>query len=337
MRMKILRLITSLFLLSASAVAQDAHADLAKAFLSSLSSEQRAKAYYEFDSGERYTWNFVPKQDRKGLWLKDMTDKQKDLGFALLKYWVSKQGYQKIEDIMGLEAVLKEIEKRDSDWPRSAGNYVFIFFGEPSAEKPWGWRFEGHHVSYNFSSYRNRIQSGMPSFLGTNPGKFEKGGKSIEVLKDESDFGFKLLASLNEEQLRKTVFLDTAYSHIAIRNSRKALDDEPQGIFYKELDSKQQKVMIELVNVYLGNYPAEYAKDIMKEIENAGIGELRFAWAGYTKPTPGGLYYYRIKGPTIVIELENVQNNANHVHSMMRDLLHDFGGDELMEHWKKAH
>lgn len=109
--MKILRLITSLFLLSASAVAQDAHADLAKAFLSSLSSEQRAKAYYEFDSGERYTWNFVPKQDRKGLWLKDMTDKQKDLGFELLKYWVSKQGYEKIEAIMGLEAVLKEMRK----------------------------------------------------------------------------------------------------------------------------------------------------------------------------------------------------------------------------------
>lgn len=335
--MKYFAFLVSGIMLCLGSAAQDAHADLAADFLKSLSSEQKAKAYYAFDSDERFTWNFVPKQDRKGIWLKDLTEDQKKKGFALLKHWVSKKGYEKIEDIMALEAVLKEIEKRDSDWPRSAGNYVFIFFGEPSAEKPWGWRFEGHHVSYNFSSYRNRIQSGLPSFLGTNPGKFDKDGKTIEVLKDESAVGFKLLASLSEDQLKKTVFMDTAYSHLAIRNSRKALDDEPKGIFYKELDKKQQKVMIELLDVYLGNYPSEYAKDIMKEIENAGIGELRFAWAGYTKPTPGGMYYYRIKGPTIMIELENVQNNANHVHSIMRDLLHDFGGDELMEHWKRAH
>lgn len=335
--MKYFAILVSGIILCMGAAAQDAHADLANDFLRSLSSEQKAKAYYAFDSDERYTWNFVPKQDRKGIWLKDLTDDQKKLGFKLLKYWVSKQGYEKIEGIMGLEAVLKEIEKRDSDWPRSEGNYIFIFFGEPSTSKPWGWRFEGHHVSYNFSSYRNRIQSGLPSFLGTNPGKFEKDGKTVEVLKDESAVAFKLLGSLSEEQLRKTIFLDTSYDHIAIRNSRKALDDEPQGIFYKELDKKQQKVVIELLNVYLGNYPAEYAKDIMKEIEEAGIGELRFAWAGYTKPTPGGMYYYRLKGPTIMIELENVQNKANHVHSIMRDLLHDFGGDELMEHWKQAH
>ncbi len=335
--MRSIIILIALVMICQYGISQDAHADLANRFLNSLSQEQRSKAYYSFDSDERYNWNFVPKQDRMGLWLKDLTDEQKKLGFDLLKYWVSKKGYEKIEGIMGLEAVLKVIEKRDSDWPRSAGNYAFTFFGEPSEDKPWGWRFEGHHVSYNFSSYRNRIQSGLPSFLGTNPGKFEREGKTIEVLKDESAVGFKLLGSLNEEQLKKAIFMDTAYTYLAIRTARKALDDEPKGIFYKELDRKQQKILIELLNVYLENYPAEYAKDIMKEIDNAGIGELRFAWAGYSKPTPGNMYYYRIKGPTIRIELENVQNNANHVHSIMRDLLHDFGGDQLMEHWKQAH
>jgi Protein of unknown function (DUF3500) len=335
--MKSFNVLIAFLLLSLHCLSQDAHADLANKFLKSLSAEQRAKAFYVFDSDERYAWNFVPKQDRKGIWLKDLTEEQKKTGFELLKYWVSKKGYEQIEGIMSLEDVLKVIEKRDGDWPRSQVNYAFTFFGEPSADKPWGWRFEGHHVSFNFSSYRNRIQSGLPSFLGTNPGRFEREGKTIEVLKEESVGGFRLVGSLTEEQLKKAVFMDTAYSHIAIRTSRKALDDEPQGIFYKELEKDQQKLFMELLNVYLGRYPEQYAKDIMKEIENAGVGELRFAWAGYTKQTPASLYYYRIKGPTIQIELENVQNNANHVHSIMRDLLHDFGGDQLLEHWKKAH
>jgi hypothetical protein len=335
--MKYLGITVLLILLSISGWAQDAHAELAKAFLNSLSTEQRAKAFYTFDSEERYTWNFVPKKDRKGIWLKDLSEDQKAKGFALLKHWVSKKGYEKIEGIMGLEDVLKVIEKHETDWPRSQVNYAFTFFGEPSADIPWGWRFEGHHVSYNFSSYKNRIESGMPSFLGTNPGRFERAGKTVEILKEESILAFTLLGSLNDAQLRKAVFMDTAYDNVTIWNSRKALEYEPKGVFYKELNEKQQKIFLELVNLYLDRYPAEYAKDIMKEIELAGIGELRFAWGGYTKPTTSRVYYYRVKGPTILIELENALNGANHVHTIMRDLLHDFGGDELMEHWKSAH
>ncbi|HEX5667616.1 MAG TPA: DUF3500 domain-containing protein [Chitinophagaceae bacterium] len=335
--MKSFNILIILMLHTLCSVSQDAHADLAGKFLASLSAEQRAKAFYAFDSDERYTWNFVPKQDRKGIWLKDLTEAQKKTGFELLKYWVSKKGYEQIEGIMSLEDVLKVIEKRDSDWPRSQVNYAFTFFGEPSADKPWGWRFEGHHVSFNFSSYRNRIQSGLPSFLGTNPGKFERFGKTVEILKEESVVGFKLLGSLNAEQLKKAVFMDTAYDNVAIWNSRKALEYEPKGIFYKELDKDQQKIFLELLNIYLSRYPPEYAKDMMNEIEKAGIGELRFAWGGYTKQTPSRVYYYRIKGPTILIELENALNDANHVHTIMRDLLHDFGGDQLMEHWKQGH
>jgi hypothetical protein len=335
--MKSFNILIILMLHTLCSVSQDAHADLAGKFLASLSAEQRAKAFYAFDSDERYTWNFVPKQDRKGIWLKDLTEAQKKTGFELLKYWVSKKGYEQIEGIMSLEDVLKVIEKRDGDWPRSQVNYAFTFFGEPSADRPWGWRFEGHHVSFNFSSYRNRIQSGLPSFLGTNPGKFERFGKTVEVLKEESVVGFKLLGSLNAEQLKKAVFMDTAYDNVAIWNSRKALEYEPKGIFYRELDKDQQKIFMELLNIYLTRYPAEYAKDMMNEIEKAGIGELRFAWGGYTKQTPSRVYYYRIKGPTILIELENALNDANHVHTIMRDLLHDFGGDQLMEHWKQGH
>ncbi len=335
--MKVFNIVLLFMLHIISARAQDAHADLAKKFLSSLNQEQRAKAYYAFDNDERYSWNFVPKQDRKGIWLKDLTEDQKKIGFELLRHWISKKAYDQTEGIMGLENVLREIEKRDSDWPRSPGNYCFVFFGEPSAYVPWGWRFEGHHVSYNFSSYRNRIQSGLPSFMGTNPGKFERAGKTIEVLKEECDAGFKLLATLNPEQLKKAVIMDTAIDHVAIWNSRKALTYEAKGIRYDELNKKQQQVFLELLNIYLSRYDGVYAKDLMKEIQSAGMNGMLFAWGGYTKQEPGRVYYYRIDGPTMLIELENTQNNANHVHTIMRDKLHDFGGDQLLEHYKTSH
>lgn len=319
------------------ALAQDAHADLAKKFISSLNPDQKAKAFYAFESDERYTWNFVPKQDRKGIWLKDLTEEQKKIGFELLRHWISKKAFEQTEGIMGLENVLRMIEKRDSDWPRSPGNYCFIFFGEPDAVRPWGWRFEGHHVSYNFSSYRNRIQSGLPSFMGTNPGKFEREGKTIEVLKEESVAGFNLLNALTKEQQKKAVIMDTAIDHVAIWNSRKSPAYESAGIRYGELDKKQQQLFRELLNVYLGRYDGVYAKDLMKEIEAAGMDKMLFAWGGYTKPEPGRVYFYRIDGPTLLIELENTQNNANHIHTIMRDKLHDFGGDELLEHYKNYH
>lgn len=323
--------------LALGSVAQDAHADLAKKFISSLNQEQKAKAFYAFESEERYTWNFVPKQDRKGIWLKDLSDEQKKIGFDLLRHWISKKAFDQTEGIMALEDVLRVIEKRDSDWPRSPGNYCFIFFGEPSDERPWGWRFEGHHVSYNFSSYRNRIQSGLPSFMGTNPGKFEQKGKTIEVLKEECEAGFRLVNALGPEQLKKAVIMDTAIDHVGIWNSRKALTYEPAGIRFGDLNKKQQQLFRELLNIYLSRYHGVYAKDLLKEIENAGMDKMLFAWGGSTKQQPGRVYYYRIDGPTMLIELENTQNNANHVHTIMRDKLHDFGGDELLQHYKTSH
>ncbi len=335
--MKSFNLLLLLALMVTHARAQDAHADLARKFVNSLNQEQKAKAFYAFTSDERYTWNFVPKQDRKGIWLKDLTEEQKKMGFELLRHWISKKAFDQTEGIMGLENVLREIEKRDSDWPRSPGNYCFIFFGEPHDTQPWGWRFEGHHISYNFSSYRNRIQSGLPSFMGTNPGKFERDGKTIEVLKEESVAGFRLVNALDAQQLKKAVIMDTAIDHIAIWNSRKALSYEPKGIRFGELNKKQQQLFRELLHVYLSRYDGVYAKDLLKEIEQAGIDKMLFAWGGHTRQEPGRVYFYRIEGPTMLIELENTQNNANHVHTIMRDKLRDFGGDELLEHYKSAH
>ena len=117
--------------------------------------------------------------------------------------------------------------------------------------------------------------------------------------------------------------------------SRRAYIEKPQGILYGYLNKEQQAKLLELVEVYVRRYTKLFADDMMNELKAAGLDKLQFAWAGATQP--GGGHYYRIHGPTIIIEYDNTQDNANHIHSVLRDLKHDFGGDEMMAHYEKDH
>ena len=177
--------------------------------------------------------------------------------------------------------------------------------------------------------------SGTPSFLGSNPGIVLAGPeKGKQVLKDETELGFALLHSLDASQLKKAMISADAPGEIFTSNSRKALISDPQGILYNELTAVQQKNFLQLLSVYIHRYTRFFAMGMMQEIETAGLNKLRFAWAGAQQPGPGNPHYYRIQGPSIIIEYDNTQNNANHVHTVIRDLNNDFGGDELMEHYK---
>ncbi len=315
------------------------YATLANKFITSLTDSQKNAALYQFESDERYNWHFVPREDRKGVYIGNLSASQKQLAFDLLKSYLSEKTFKQAQEIIQLELVLRELENRKpGDWMRDPNRYAFIFFGKPADKDAWGWRFEGHHISFSFSTITNKIISGAPSFMGSNPGIVLSGPyKGKQVLKEETQAGFKMVQSLTPEQLAKATIAGETPAEIITAVIRKPRFEKEEGILYSDLTKEQQGILRELLTIYTGRYTAQFAKDMMKEIEKNDIKKLRFAYAGTTQDVPGKPNYYRIEGPTIIIEYDNTQNHANHVHTVIRDLEHDFGGDALLNHYKKGH
>ena len=304
-------------------------------FLQSLSASQKQKAQFAFDEEERYNWHYVPKE-RKGIPIKELNTTQYKTAMELLRTALSDTGFKKTTAVIKLEAVLREVEGRpENDDYRDPGKYYFSIFGKPATDKIWGWRLEGHHISFNFYSENNQLVSGTPGFIGSNPAVVLSGPeKGLEILKDETELGFNLLHSLNADQKKKAVISTKAPGEIITASDRKAMIENPQGILYSGLNSQQQKLFMQLLSLYIHRYKAAFASKMMKEVEDAGMSNLRFAWAGDEQRGLGHPHYYRIQGPTLIIEYDNTQNNANHVHTVVRDLKNDFGGDVLLEHYK---
>ena len=307
-------------------------------FISLLSKEQAVETVFSFDNDERYNYHFVP-MERKGITFNEMNENQKLAAFDLLETCLSAETFNKTKEIMQLDAVLKVLEMRKpDDHYRDPNNYHISIFGIPSDKTVWGWRFEGHHISFNFSFLKQTLTSGTPGFLGSNPGivlSGEKKGK--QVLKDETEMGLGLLQSLNENQKNKTIIDTNAIKEIISFDKRKLILSKAEGISYSELSKQQQQLMLQLIKLYVHRYTKLFAEDMLKQIQSNGLENLWFAWAGDSKSMMGKGTYYRIQGPTILIEYDNTQNNANHVHTVIRDLQHDFGGDELLEHYKNEH
>ncbi|GAC1386638.1 MAG: DUF3500 domain-containing protein [Ginsengibacter sp.] len=319
------------------ASAQDA-SRAANNFISSLSKDQQLETVFPFESDERYNFHFFPKE-RKGITFNEMNDKQRNAAVELMRIGISENAMNKIDEIRSLENILKVIEKRPpGDKMRDSGNYHFSIFGIPDKANIWGWRFEGHHVTFNFSSVNGHTVSGTPSFLGANPAIVSEGpSKGFEVLKQEARMGFNLLHSLNTDQLSKAIVNLSAPNEIITFVNRKATLIHPDGISFKELIPNQQQQLLLLCKEYLNRYTKLLAEQMFKEIQKDGLENLSFAWAGSTQQKIGNPHYYRIQGPGIIIEYDNSQNNGNHVHSVIRDLKNDFGGDPLMDHYKSEH
>ena len=331
-------LLVSMFLFTASATHAQQAVTAANQFLSLLDNNQKNETVFPFDTEERFNYHFVP-IERKGITFNEMNEEQKKAAVALMKTCLSEQAFQKTQEIMQLDLILKELEKRKpEDHFRDPGNYHISIFGIPSAKTIWGWRFEGHHISFNFSVDKQKLVSGTPGFLGSNPAIVLEGPqKGKQVLKDETDLGFALLHSLDNKQMMKAVIDTGAPKDIFTFDKRSAMMENKGGIGYAELTPSQQQQMLQLINLYIHRFTKLFAEDMLKDIQKAGLHNLRFAWEGRTQAGVGSPHYYRILGPTLVIEYDNTQNNANHVHSVVRDLKHDFGGDELLEHYKTAH
>lgn len=336
--MKVYFFVAVFFCFMIPAVAQDI-AGTADAFISLLTKEQRNKVLYPFYTAERYSFNYVPLNDRKGISINELNPTQKASLMELLQTCLSKGTVKKVNDIMQLEIVLKELERRGADDSyRDPGKYFITIFGIPGAKNIWGWRFEGHHVAFNFSANKNELVAGTPGFLGSNPAIVDAGlQKNKEILKEETDKGFALLQALSATELKKAITDTIAPHEIITGASRHAIVHRPAGIRYNELSPSGQQLLLQLISLYVHRYTKLFADKMQKEIQAAGLENLWFSWAGSTERAGGKPYYYRIQGPGFIIEYDNSQNKANHIHTVVRDLKNDFGGDMLLDHYRKDH
>ena len=315
-------------------VAGEEMAAAANKFLDSLTPEQREKATFDFKNEERSNWYFIPKV-RQGLTLKSMTPAQRQLAHALFRTGLSAHGYEKATNIMSLEPVLKELEGARGTMVRDGELYYFSIFGKPEATGTWGWRVEGHHLSANFTVVKGELFSGTPSFLGTNPAEVRQGPrKGLRVLAEDEDLGRALVKSLNDEQ-RKTVIFDTkAPAEVITKNNRKVMPLETTGLPGSKLTKEQSAQLMNLVKTYVNRLRGDLAEADFKKIEKAGWDKVYFAWAGGTEK--GDPHYYRVQGPTFLIEYDNTQNDANHIHAVWRDFDNDFGEDLLRKHYAEV-
>lgn len=310
-----------------------AMAKAANTFLDGLSSEQKAKATFTFTDAERKNWHFVP-IERKGLPLKEMDAKQKETALALFKTALSQKGYLKASTIMSLEKVLLAIEKGSGPL-RDPERYFVSVFGTPPFNdgKPWGWRFEGHHMAFNFTVAGGKVAA-TPTFFGSNPAEVRldlEGMKGVKVLKEEEEAARALLESLTPEQKTAAVFDTKAPNDIITFDKPKVSPLDSVGIAYDKLTKPQQVLLTKLVEVYSGNMSSDLAKERKAKLTKADKSKVVFAWAGGT--ARGEKHYYRVQGPTFLIEYDNTQNDGNHVHSVWRDFNGDFGDDLIAEHY----
>lgn len=314
-------------------------AEKATHFIRLLSPEQRSQALFPFDTSERYHFSYIPRDDRKGIAVKALNTAQREALMALLGTALSAATVKKVNDIMQLEVILKDLEHRAAnDTYRDPGKYYVTIFGVPGTNTIWGWRFEGHHAAFNFSGDKNELVAATPAFLGSNPAVVPEGAdKGKEILREETVRGFTLIQALTTAEREKALIATAAPAEIITGANRQAMIAHPAGIHYSDMSAASQQLLLALISVYVHRYTKLFADDMLKEIQQAGLDQLCFAWAGSMERIPGKPYYYRIQGPTLIIEYDNTQNNANHVHTVVRDLKRDFGGDVLLEHYRDAH
>jgi hypothetical protein len=310
-----------------------AMATAAKRWLASLTAEQRDQAVLAFDAADRTAWHYVPNEmfPRKGVTLGKMTDEQRALARDLLKTGLSQRGFMTTEQIMELEKVLQVIEGDNRKFPRDPGAYAMAVFGTPGETAPWGWRFVGHHISFHFTIVGGRLVGNTPTFLGSNPAEVREGPqKGQRTLGSEEDAARALLDALDPSE-RSVAIVQTTAPNEMLTENRTAVDPlSPIGLKASAMTSPQRDLLTKLIEVYTGVMIADIASERTEKLRKAGLENIAFAWAGETER--GKKHYYRIQGPTFLVEYDNSQNDGNHIHSVWRDFNGDFGRDLLREH-----
>ena len=309
-------------------------ADAATAFLASLRPDQRAKAQQAFeDEAARHDWHYVPR-DRRGLALKEMEAHQRDKTFALIDTGLGQQARAKARTIISLEPILAQIEGTVRRFPRDPELYHLVIFGTPG-DPAWSWRFEGHHISINYTILNNTLVAPTPIFFGSNPAQVRHGDKQgLRALPEEEDLARDLLAALDGEQKKIAIISAEAPGDILTRNVPRVTDEvHIEGLKLKDMTAAQREVATALIDVYVNRLPEPIAESQRKKL--IALDTAAFAWAGGLNRGDG--HYYRVLGTTFLAEYDCTQNNANHIHAVWRDLTNDFGSDLLKQHYRQSH
>ena len=311
-------------------------AGAAEAFLATLPADQRAVASFSFDSDDRERFHYVPTEMflRHGLKIGDMNAEQRAAAHELLSKGLSEVGYKTAVDVIELEGILGTLET-NGRMNRDPGWYYFSVFGTPSPQGTWGWRVEGHHLSLHFTVVGGETVASTPAFFGSNPAEVKEGPHTgMRVLGMEEDAARALLHALDAEQQSAAIIDDEAPRDIATEAFSTVHALGPGGVKASDLTPAQRSLLLRLIGTYTSLMADDLAAARMAELEEAGVDEILFAWAGGTER--GDRHYYRVQGPTFLIEYDNTQNNGNHVHSVWRDFDGDFGRDILREHLRAS-
>jgi hypothetical protein len=343
--------------------------EAAAAWLDALAPEQRAKASLDFDdTAERTSWAYFPRQS-KGLPILEMDPVQEKLAHRLLTAALSYQAYAKVLTVMAFESLVNLIEEGRLSAFRDPRRYFLSIFGSPGNER-WGWRFEGHHVVLNFTLAGGEVFP-TPLFIGSQPAEVSHGHATVlRPCGEEEDAARELLGSLDGDRRRRAIISELAPPDFVLMNApvvpdsalpgeieapallagiiaeakgmpaeqREALRFErarPKGLAASAMDGGQRKLLSELIGVYVDRLPEPLVGVERERTERAGIDGVHFAWAGGTERRQP--HYYRLQGPTFLVEYDNTQNDVNHLHSVWRDPERDFGGDLLREHLGSEH
>jgi len=307
-------------------------AEAALGFLESLDADARAAARYPLAPEYHHDWHYVPRS-RPGLALKHMSGEQQDRVFALLASALSERGLQRVREILVLERILGELTQRPDF--RDPQNYALAIFGDPAGSEPWAWRFEGHHISLTFTIAPGLGVAVTPSFFGANPSTVpahhEHAG--LRPLAARQDLAFALLDDLSASQLQTATLQRDSFRDILTGPGREDSLRQPQGLALAAMTGAQRDQVLKLVEQYASSMRADLAEPALRAVHEAGAEKLHFAWAGAT--TPGTRHYYRLHGPTLLVEYDNTE--PNHTHTVWHDPRDGFGDDLLRRHHEHAH
>jgi hypothetical protein len=324
-------IILALAMLSAAVVNASITAnvvDAANAFLATLSAAESAKGTFGFSSSQKTGWSNLPTGifKRNGLRFGDLKPAQREAALKLVAAALSREGFQKVTDIMNGDEALKNAGGGRTGGRPGEGiqfgldEFYIALLGTPSASTPWMIQFGGHHLAINVTIVGdNSVMT--PSLPAAQPAKYVLNGQTVRPLGHENDKGFALIGALNSAQLKKAV-LNYEIKDLVLGPGNDGKVIQPEGIPASELDAKQQAMLLDLAHEWVGILNDEAADAKMAEIK-AHLPRTYFAWSGVTKN--GGLAYYRIQGPTVIIEYAPQFGDLDHIHTIYRDPTNDYG------------
>lgn len=319
-----------------AAVPQAAHdmAGAARAWLALLGDRQRRSAQLAWSDSRRESWHYVPRS-RPGIALREMSEGQVAAAWDLLGTLLSARGLTQVRRALMLEAVLGQLTRNPQF--RDHANYALVIFGDPAGKGPWAWRFEGHHLSLTTVVAPERGVAVTPVFFGANPATVpgDHAHAGFRLLGAEEDAAFGLVRSLEGDLRMQAVIAGRSLGDIVSGPGREASLQRFEGVPLSRLNDAQRAGIMRILELYAGTMRDDVAAAVMAKVRDMGLEHLHFAWAG--SPASGSPHYFRIHGPTALVEYDNTQNGANHVHSVWIDPQGVFGRDLLKAHYQGAH